>query len=105
MYLTSRCVVVTWMSDFFRLGYRGWWEYDAVTGALIEEAHQSGREEVGVYLFGNKYRIDLKKKEQCREGSSYRVRRIRRSEGELSPASRKGVAGIFATAHKLKAED
>lgn len=81
------------------LGYKGWWEYDSVTGSGIEEAFQTGEQKISVYLFGFKYTINLNKMQQCSEGSTNRIRKIRRSEGQMTD-HKKGVAGIFSTNSK-----
>ena len=83
------------------LGYRGWWEYDIVTGSKIEKAFQTGERKLSVYLFGFKYTIDLNKMQQRSEGSTNRIRKIRRSEGQLTD-HKKGVAGIFSTNNTKK---
>ncbi|KAI6657184.1 E3 ubiquitin-protein ligase [Oopsacas minuta] len=82
-------------------GYRGWWEYDSVTGSKIEQAFQSGEHKLNVYLFGYNYTINLDKMQQCREDSTNRVRKILRNEVQMD-SDKKGVAGIFSTKNSDK---
>lgn len=74
--------------------YKGWWQYDDRTAAIIEEMYKKGEKTLEMLIAGANYVIDFARLIQYPKERPGRVRQIKR---DVHTVSRLGVAGIRIT--------
>lgn len=72
-------------------GRNGWWQYEELSSAELENAHRDGKRSCELLIAGFLYFVDFENMVQFRKSEPGRRRRIKR---DVVDAEKKGVAGL-----------